>query len=107
MGAFFRALPDAVPSALQGSFNLLICSCYFQPEDSHGLLGAIVSQIQLQPHLTLMAGDQVYMDLPLLEDLPGSEPELSRLLGGKYLRNWASASLRVPGWWALRVKTSH
>jgi hypothetical protein len=96
-GLATSTLPEEIPEALQGSFNLLICSCYFQPEDSHGLLGTIVSQIQLQPHLTLLAGDQVYMDLPLLEDLPESEPELSRLLGGKYLRNWASAALRVPG----------
>ncbi len=90
-------LPKELPQALSGSFNVLLCSCYFQPEDTSGLLGTIVSQIQLKPHLTVMAGDQVYLDLPLLEDLPEKEPALSKVLGDKYLRNWASSSLRIPG----------
>lgn len=90
-------LATEVPSALQGSFNLLLTSCYFQPEDKGGLLGTIISQIKLAPHLTVMAGDQVYLDLPLLEDLPEDEPALSRTLGEKYLRNWGSAQLQVPG----------
>ena len=90
-------VPEEIPQALQGSFNILLCSCYFQPEDAGGLLGTIVSQIQLRPHLTVMAGDQVYLDLPLLEDLPEAEPELSRVLGDKFLRNWASDALEVPG----------
>ncbi|MDP3293512.1 MAG: alkaline phosphatase D family protein [Nevskia sp.] len=50
-----------------------------------------------EPDLTLLAGDQVYCDLPLSEDLPEHDPKLSRRLGDKYRRNWASASLGVPG----------
>jgi len=90
-------LPDEVPASLDGSFNILVCSCYFQPEDKEGLLGSIVSQIQIQPHLTLMAGDQVYLDLPLLEDLPEQDPAMSQMLGDKYIRNWASSAFQVPG----------
>jgi len=92
-----RTLPVVLPSSLNGEFNMLLCSCYFQPEDKNGLLGTIASQIKLKPHLTLMAGDQVYLDLPLLEDMPESEPEMSQLIGGKYFRNWASASLNTAG----------
>lgn len=92
-----HTLPESVPQTLDGSFNLLLCSCYYQPEDINGLLATIVSQIKVKPHLTVMAGDQVYLDLPLFEDLPEKEPALSRMLGQKYMRNWASTGLNVPG----------
>ena len=91
------ALPAAVPSLLDGSFNLLLCSCYYQPEDAGGLLGRIVARLPVKPHLTLLAGDQVYLDLPLLEDLPEDEPALSQAIGDKYRRNWLSDSLGVAG----------
>jgi hypothetical protein len=93
---FTRSLPDAIPQKLDGSFNLMLCSCYYQPEDQDGLLGTIVSQIKIQPHLVLMAGDQVYLDLPSFEDLPEVEPEISQRLGEKYRKNWMSATLDVP-----------
>lgn len=91
-----RTLPEVLPRSLDGSFKLLLCSCYYQPEDGGGLLGSIVSQLP-QPDLNLLAGDQVYCDLPLFEDLPEHDPKLRRRLGDKYRRNWASASLGVPG----------
>jgi len=89
--------PAEVPAALDGSFNLLLASCYFQPEDAGGLLGTIVGQLPVRPHMTLLAGDQVYLDLPLFEDLPGSEPALSNVLGDKYRRNWTSSALGIAG----------
>lgn len=92
-----RTLPESVPDSLEGTFNVLLCSCYYQPEDASGLLGTIVSQIRMQPHLTVMAGDQVYCDLPLFENLPKENPGLARRLGEKYRRNWASSSLGVAG----------
>ena len=91
------SLPAAVPALLDGSFNLLLCSCYYQPEDAGGLLGRIVARLPVKPHLTLMAGDQVYLDLPLLEDLPEHEPALSQAIGDKYRRNWLSDNLGVAG----------
>ncbi|WP_297324377.1 alkaline phosphatase D family protein [Nitrosomonas sp.] len=92
-----RSLPDAIPPKLDGSFNLLLCSCYYQPEDKDGLLGTIVAQIKIQPHLIVMAGDQVYLDLPSFEDLPETDPEISQRLGKKYRRNWLSTTLNIPG----------
>ena len=91
------SLPAVVPSLLDGSFNILLCSCYYQPEDAGGLLGRIVAGLPVKPQLTLLAGDQVYLDLPLLEDLPEQEPALSQAIGDKYRRNWLSDSLGVAG----------
>jgi hypothetical protein len=90
-------LPQAVPAKLDGSFNLLLSSCYFQPEDAAGLLGTIVSRLPVRPHMSLLAGDQVYLDLPLFEDLPEDNPALTRALGDKYRRNWLSGQLGVAG----------
>lgn len=94
---FTRSLPDTIPQKLEGSFNLLLCSCYYQPKDKDGLLGTIVSQIKIKPHLTVMAGDQVYLDLPSFEDLPETDPEISQCLGEKYRKNWLSTALGIPG----------
>ncbi|MFN0183211.1 MAG: alkaline phosphatase D family protein [Aquabacterium sp.] len=96
-----RTLPAEVPALLDGSFNILLASCYYRPEDAGGLLGRIVQQLPQAPHLTLLAGDQIYGDLPLFEDLPEDEPALSQALGDKYRRNWLSSQLGAPGIQAL------
>ena len=91
-------LPSELPVNLDGSFNILLCSCYYQPRDDRGLLGDIVSQIKIQPHLTVMAGDQIYGDLPLRGlKPPRSAQEIRADLGAKYLHNWASSTLGTPG----------
>ena len=91
-------LPSDLPFNLDGSFNILVCSCYYQPRDDQGLLGDIVSQIKIAPHLTVMAGDQIYGDLPLRGfKLPRSAQEIRADLGNKYLHNWASSALGTPG----------
>lgn len=89
--------PDAVPALLDGSFNLLLSSCYYQPRDAGGLLGSIVANLPVRPDMTLLAGDQIYGDLPLFEDLPEDEPALSQALGDKYRVNWQSNDLGRPG----------
>ena len=91
-------LPADLPAHLDGSFNILLCSCYYQPRDDRGQLGDIVSQIKVRPHLTLMAGDQVYGDLPLRTfQRARSADEIRADLGGKYRKNWASSALGTPG----------
>lgn len=92
-----RTLPAAVPQTLDGTFNLLLCSCYSQPDDASGLLGTIVSQIKLEPHLTLMLGDLIYGDLPLFEDLPDDSLGIAQKLGEKYRRNWTMAQFGAGG----------
>jgi phosphodiesterase/alkaline phosphatase D-like protein len=91
------SLPTALPQKMQGEFNILLCSCYSQPEDASGLLGTVVSQIMLRPAMTMMLGDQIYGDLPLFEDLPDQQPDIARKLGQKYFRNWASPALDSGG----------
>ena len=92
-----RSLPDTLPSLLDGEFHLMLTSCYYQPNDGGGLLGTTVRQLRQQPDMVVMAGDQVYLDLPLFEDLPEGEQALAQAVGDKYLRNWASDALDVPG----------
>ena len=88
--------PTKVPAKLEGTFNLLLSSCYFQPEDK-GLLGYIVKGLRIKPDMTVLAGDQVYLDLPLFEDLPEDAEGLAQAFGTKYERNWISDELNIPG----------
>ena len=90
-------LPAALPQKLDDTFNILLCSCYSQPEDASGLMGSVVSQIMLRPHMTMMLGDQIYGDLPIFEDLPAAAAGVAQKLGEKYLRNWASTQLETGG----------
>ncbi len=85
-----RTLPAAVPATLDGSFNVLLVSCFHQAEDRKGLAGTIVSQLPpaYRPHLTLLMGDQVYLDLPTLKDFPDDEVWLARKFEEDYGRNW-------------------
>lgn len=92
-----RTLPAALPQTLDGTFNVLLCSCYSQLEDASGLVGTIVSQIKLEPHLTLMLGDQIYGDLPLFEDLPDDAAGIAQKLGDKYRRNWTMGQFGAGG----------
>lgn len=92
-----RSLPQALPGTMDGSFHVLLSSCYFQPNDNGGLLGTVASQLRRQPDLTILAGDQVYMDLPLFENVPRHDPDMSQVLGDKYRKNWTSGSYGIPG----------
>lgn len=99
-----NTLPSAVPHALDGTFNILLCSCYSQPDDVTGLLGSTVAQIKLRPQLTLLMGDQIYGDLPLFEDLPDDAPGVARTLGKKYRRNWLSTPRHSAGLGAVLAR---
>lgn len=85
-----RTLPAAVPSALDGWFNVLLVSCFHQAEDRGGLAGRIVSQLTgvWQPHLSILMGDQVYLDLPTLQDFPDDLVWLAAKFEADYVRNW-------------------
>jgi len=83
-------LPASVPTQLDRSFNVLLISCFHQAEDRGGLAGTIVSQLKgtNKPHLTLLAGDQVYLDLPTLKDFPDKLPWLADKFERDYSLNW-------------------
>lgn len=92
-----QTLPPELPQTLDDEFHLLLTSCYFQPNDAGGLLGTTVRQLRRQPDMVLLAGDQVYLDLPLFEDLPEGDAEMARAIGEKYRKNWTSDALGIPG----------
>ena len=85
-----RTLPSQVPVSLAGTFNVLLVSCFHQHEDRKGLAGIIVSQLppSARPHLSLLMGDQVYLDLPTLQNFPNNEAWLAKKFEDDYARNW-------------------
>ena len=89
-------LPQRLPGLPEGGFSIFLCSCYYQPEDASGTLGNVISKITMRPQLTLMMGDQVYGDLPLDVDWPRGM-SVARILGEKYMRNFASRALESGG----------
>lgn len=91
-----RTLPSQLPRLTDGGFNIFLCSCYYQPEDASGTFGNVINKILMRPDLTFMMGDQIYGDLPLDIDWPGGA-SIANLLGGKYIRNFASRALESGG----------
>lgn len=86
-----RTLLSEVPALLDGSFNVLLVSCFHQNEDPGGFAGTIVEQLKAtsKPHLTLLMGDQVYLDLPTLQDFDDDTAWLAKKFEDDYTTNWA------------------
>ena len=61
-----RALPAEVPADGFETFNVLLVSCFHRDEDKTGNAGRVVGRLPVKPDLTLLMGDQVYLDLPTL-----------------------------------------
>jgi hypothetical protein len=85
-----RTLPAAVPGGFDETFNVLLVSCFHQKEDPVGLVGVGASRLTGpdEPHLTLLLGDQVYLDLPSDFHFPDTEAGLAADFERKYLDNW-------------------
>lgn len=85
-----RTLPEHIPSSVGDSFNLLLVSCFHQAEDRGGMAGTIVSQLKAssKPHLTLLMGDQVYLDLPTLRNFDDDVAWLADKFERDYAQNW-------------------
>lgn len=92
-----RRPPLQLPLKSSASFNLLLSSCYYQPNDKSRALADIIKQIKPAPDFTVLAGDQVYLDLPSQQDLPSDKTALAKTLGKKYQLNWFSNNTRQPG----------
>jgi hypothetical protein len=92
-----RRPPTQLPAKTADSFNLLLSSCYYQPNDKSRALADVVQAIKPVPDFTLLAGDQVYLDLPSQQDLPLNKTALAKTLGKKYQLNWFSGSAQQPG----------
>lgn len=92
-----RRPPAQLPAKSAASFNLLLSSCYYQPNDKSRALAEFIKQIKPAPDFTLLAGDQVYLDLPSQQNLPRNKTALAHTLGKKYQLNWFSSALNQPG----------
>lgn len=92
-----RQLPGVLPGKDKDSFNLLLSSCYYQPNDRAQALTDVLKTIKPVPDFTLLAGDQVYLDLPSTQNLPRDKNALAKTLGKKYQANWFSRDLKQPG----------
>ena len=88
---------QALPAKNSDSFNLLLSSCYYQPNDKSHALTDLIKAIKPAPDFTVLAGDQVYLDLPSLQNLPEDKTRLAQALGKKYQVNWFSNPLNQPG----------
>ena len=89
--------PEMLPEKNADSFNILLSSCYYQRNDRALPLAQLVKRIKPAPDFTVLAGDQVYLDLPSLQNLPREKRSLARALGKKYQFNWFSESMGQPG----------
>jgi hypothetical protein len=69
-----RTLPAEVPMDPFETFNVLLVSCFHRDEDKTGDAGRVVEQLPVRPHLTLLMGHQVYLDLPTLADFKSDDP---------------------------------
>lgn len=87
---YARTLPANVPHALNETFNVLLVSCFHQAEDPGGMIGVGAGRLTGpdQPHLTLLMGDQVYLDLPSTFVFPTTTAGLAADFEKKYLANW-------------------
>lgn len=98
-----RALPERVPDAASDSFfNVLLVSCFHFGEDKNGRAGRLISRLpaRWRPHLTLLLGDQVYLDIPTLMIYQDKEAWLREKFGGDYSNNWRSAAGKN-GYWDI------
>jgi len=81
-------------------FRVLLASCFAYETDRTGLAGKLVAGLRPQPDLSLLVGDQVYLDQPLFHSLTGHEPTLAQRFERKYLENWTIPVGRAPSGYA-------
>jgi hypothetical protein len=89
--AVVRTLPQALPGPQAWPFTVFLGSCFdYRGEGASGVgeLRRLLSDERL-PHLKLLCGDQIYLDLPVFQDIPSRAPAAYGFALGKYLRNWA------------------
>jgi hypothetical protein len=86
-----ETLPSAIPAGPGGELRVMLVSCFHRAEDRGGLAGQVVAAMPeaRRPHLSLLMGDQVYLDLPTIADFPDDEAELARRFEVDYRENWA------------------
>lgn len=77
-----------VPTGIDQSLNILLLSCYHNDADKAGKAGELLAQRPHKPDLTLLMGDQVYLDLPLFMDFKDDADWLEERFFEEYRKNW-------------------
>lgn len=93
-----RSLPDSLPDKFDRPFNVLLASCFYRGE-SRNVLGTYLAQLTdvRRPDLTILVGDQVYLDLPSLRTVRRGLGwhlglvDLAARFEKDYRANWVSA----------------
>ena len=85
-----RKFADTLPVSLDQWFNVLLVSCYDRGEARLGAITATLDRVRKQapPHMTVLMGDQVYLDLPSIKDFKDDKSWLAARFEGNYLENW-------------------
>lgn len=84
-----RPLPASVAAAPFGELNILLVSCYDQSQDASGRIIDVLRSRGLRPDLTLLMGDQVYLDIPTLKNFPEDSAALLRIFESNYWKGWS------------------
>lgn len=85
-----RTLPKTLPTNQAPPFVIGLSSCFYLAKDRTGQSGSITRRApaDLLPHVKFLCGDQVYLDLPVQQDLPSHPQKLFSALFDKYWLNW-------------------
>ncbi|UXY16356.1 alkaline phosphatase D family protein [Chitiniphilus purpureus] len=87
-GLTVSTLPGTVGAGAFGELRILLVSCYYRGEDEQGRIARQIAGLKLQPDLTLLMGDQVYLDLPTDRNFPNQPHWLARHFEQAYWNNW-------------------
>jgi hypothetical protein len=90
-------LPDALPSLGEKPFTIALTSCFCAAEDKSGNAGRAFASLPdgLAPDLTLLCGDQVYLDSPYYKFLsPHTKQGLAEIFFANYAATWTQTGDR-------------
>lgn len=87
---FANNLPNEISA--DSWFRILLCSCYHQAEDRQALVSQSYLNIPVSERqdLSLFMGDQVYLDLPTLNNYPDDQAKLAERFQHYYRNNWTT-----------------
>lgn len=72
--ARIRTMPLTLPTSQEPPLVIGLSSCFYLARDRTGQAGSITRRApaDLLPHVKFLCGDQVYLDLPVQQDLPSN-----------------------------------
>lgn len=88
-----KTLANQVRDFPDQTLKVLMLSCYSKENDKLGLTLQQLLDANIRPDLILLMGDQVYLDMPVLKNLPSENlAELCEYIDNKYWMNWQQKS---------------